>query len=280
MWQSAVDVSPAFTQVKKRSLEISTHTETTKKRVLLVDDHPLMRLGMGQLIDRQPDLMVCGQAEDAYEALECVAKLKPDIIVLDLTLKDSDGLEVLKNVNTQYPAIPVLVLSIHAESLYAELALRAGAEGYVMKTEPLANVLSAIRRVLTGGIYVSESMTSRMLQRHAHGPTAVEALPIERLTDRERQVLHLLGHWHTTREIAKVLHLTIKTVENYREKLKAKLNLDYASALVQYAVEWTQNAKRGQSAHSRTSHDLFALKKTPRRHAEPPNGRCVPAPFS
>ncbi len=234
---------------------ISTHTEATKKRVLLVDDHPLMRLGMTQLIDRQSDLIVCGQAEDAHEALKCVANLNPDVVVLDLTLKDSDGLEVLKNINAQYPTIPVLVLSIHAESLYAELALRAGAEGYVMKSEPLANVLSAIRRILTGGIYVSESMTSRMLQKHARGPTVAEALPVERLTDRERQVLHLLGHWHTTRQIARELHLSIKTVENYREKLKAKLNLDSASALVQFAVEWTQNSTRDSSGHAATSHD-------------------------
>jgi len=232
---------------KKRRLVISTHTETTKKKVLLVDDHPLMRLGMSQLIDRQPDLFVCGQAEDANEALKSVANLNPDVVVLDLTLKDSDGLEVLKNINAQHPTIPVLVLSIHAESLYAELALRAGAEGYVMKSEPLANMLAAIRRILKGGIYVSESMTSRMLHQHARGPTTVEALPIERLTDRERQVLHLLGHWHTTRQIAKELHLSIKTVENYREKLKAKLNLDSASALVQFAVEWAQNSKRDLS---------------------------------
>jgi DNA-binding NarL/FixJ family response regulator len=244
-----------FTKGNKRSPVISTHTETTKKRVLLVDDHPLMRLGMSQLIDRQPDLMVCGQAEDANEALKSVANLNPDVVVLDLTLKDSDGLEVLKNINAQHPTVPVLVLSIHAESLYAELALRAGAEGYVMKSEPLANVLSAIRRVLTGGIYVSESMTSRMLHQHARGPTTVETLPIERLTDRERQVLRLLGHWYTTREIARVLHLSIKTVENYREKLKAKLNLDSASALVQFAVEWTQNSKRNPSDNAGSTHD-------------------------
>src|SRR5436190_6653852 len=240
---------------RKRRLVIGTQTEITKKKVLLVDDHPLMRLGMGQLIDRQPDLMVCGQAEDATEALRSVANLNPDVVVLDLTLKDSDGLEVLKNIKAQHPTIPVLVLSIHAESLYAELALRAGAKGYVMKSEPLANVLAAIRRVLTGGIYVSESMTSRMLQKHARGATAVEALPLERLTDRERQVLHLLGHWHTTREIARVLHLSIKTVENYREKLKAKLNLDSASALVQFAVEWTRSSKRDPLDSAGSSHD-------------------------
>ena len=124
-----------------------------------------------------------------------------------------------------------------------------------MKSEPLANVLGAIRRVLEGGIYVSESQTSRMLQKHARGPTTAEALPLERLTDRERQVLRLLGQWHTTREIARVLHLSIKTVENYREKLKAKLNLDSASALVQYAVEWTQNSKTDPADNTGASQD-------------------------
>jgi DNA-binding NarL/FixJ family response regulator len=247
--------SRAFPRGNKRGRVIITHTEATKKSVLLVDDHPLMRLGMSQLISGQPDLMVCGQAEDANQALQCVADMEPNIVVLDLTLKDSDGLEVLKNINALYPTVPVLVLSIHAESLYAELALRAGAKGYVMKSDPLANVLTAIRRVLTGGIYVSDSMTSRLLNQHARGPTAVETLPLERLTDRERQVLRLLGHWHTTREIASLLHLSMKTVENYREKLKAKLNLDSASALVQFAVEWAQSAKRDQSTDSGTSPD-------------------------
>jgi DNA-binding NarL/FixJ family response regulator len=218
-----------------------------KKKILLVDDHPLVRLGIGQLFDQQPDLTVCGQAENAEGALDGMARLKPDVVVLDLTLKDSDGLEVLKNIHTQYPTIPVLVLSIHSEAMYAEMALRAGAKGYVMKSEPLANVLASVRRVLAGGIYLSEPMASHLLHLHARGATAVEASPIERLSDRERQVLHLIGQWQTTRQIASQLHLSIKTVEHHREKLKAKLNLASASDLVQYAVQWAQNNKGGQS---------------------------------
>ena len=202
---------------------------------------------MGALVDRQQDLMVCGQAEDACGALEGVGRLKPDAVVLDLTLKDSDGLEVVKNINAQYPAVPVLVLSIHAETIYAELALRAGAKGYVMKTEPLATVVSAIRRVIAGGIYVSESMASHLLQQQARGPS--EFSPVDRLSDRERQVLHLIGQWHTTRQIAKELHLSVKTVEHYREKLKTKLNLDSAATLVQYAVKLTQNQPRHSPAN-------------------------------
>src|SRR6266404_1427933 len=216
----------------------------TKKRVLLVDDHALVRAGLGQMIDRQPDLTVCGQAEDAREALERVAGLKPDVVILDLTLKDGDGLDVLKDIRIRHPAIPVLVLSIHAESVYGELALRAGAQGYLMKSEPLENMLSAIRRVLAGSIYLSESMANRMLQQHTRGAAVAETAPLERLSDRERQVLHLIGQWHTTRQIAKELHLSIKTVEHHREKLKTKLNLGSAAALVQYAVNLTQNPPR------------------------------------
>ena len=190
---------------------------------------------------------MCGEAEDAQGALERVTDLKPDVVILDLSLKDSDGLEVLKDIRIQHPNIPVLVLSIHNECLYGELALRAGAKGYVMKSEPLENMLSAIRRVLLGGIYVSESMSDRMLQQRARSPIATEASPLERLSDRERQVLHLIGQWHTTRQIARELHLSIKTVEHYREKLKAKLNLDSAAALVKYAVELAQSPGPGQS---------------------------------
>ena len=156
-------------------------TEGKKFRILLVDDHPLVRLGIGQLINRQPDLKVCGEAEDAREALECATSLKPDVVILDLTLKESDGLEVLKDICIQHPTVPVLVLSIHAESLYGELALRAGAKGYVMKSEPLANMLSAIRRVLAGGIYVSESMADRMLHHRARRPVEMDSSPLDRL---------------------------------------------------------------------------------------------------
>jgi DNA-binding NarL/FixJ family response regulator len=217
------------------------HTGGRQAKVLLVEDQAVVRLGVTQLIAQQPDLAVCAQAEDAPEAIGAIAASSPDVAVVDLTLKSSDGLELVKNIRAQYPKLPVLVLSGHSESIYAEQSLRAGAKGYVMKTEPLSQILTAIRRVLSGGVYLSEPMTAKMLEQQTRGPAAAETSPLQRLTDRERQVLHLIGQWHSTREIAGTLHLSIKTVEHYREKIKEKLNLTSASELVQYAVRWTQN---------------------------------------
>jgi len=209
-------------------------------KVLLVEDQAVVRLGIAQLIAQQPDLTVCAQLEDAPEAIEAIAASSPDVAVVDLTLKTSDGLELVKNIRAQYPKLPVLVLSGHSESIYAELALRAGAKGYVMKNEPLSHILAAIRRVLSGGVYLSEPMTAKFLQQQVADQAAPESSPLQRLTDRERQVLHLIGQWQSTRQIALSLHLSIKTVEHYREKIKEKLNLASAAELVQYAVRWTQ----------------------------------------
>jgi len=217
-------------------------------KVLLVEDQAVVRLGIAQLIAQQPDLTVCAQLEDAPEAIEAIAASSPDVAVVDLTLKTSDGLELVKNIRAQYPKLPVLVLSGHSESIYAELALRAGAKGYVMKNEPLSHILAAIRRVLSGGVYLSEPMTAKFLQQQVADQAAPESSPLQRLTDRERQVLHLIGQWQSTREIARTLHLSIKTVEHYREKIKEKLNLTSAAELVQYAVRWTQSPAPGSSA--------------------------------
>jgi DNA-binding NarL/FixJ family response regulator len=218
---------------------------TEKKRVFLVDDHPLVRLGVRQLIDGQPDLEICGQADDAREALEGVARSKPDVVVMDLTVKSADGLDVLKRITTRFPNLPVLILSVQAESIFAELVLRAGARGYVMKSESLADVLSAIRRVIRGGVYLSDAMSAGVTARHRRGSRAGAMSPLDRLSERERQVLLLLGHWHTTRQAAQKLGLSVKTVEHYRERLKAKLSLDSAAALVQYAVQWAQQSGPG-----------------------------------
>jgi len=226
----------------------SSQPGTHQWRVLLVEDQAVVRLGVTQLIAQQPDLAVCAQVEDAPEAIEAIATSSPDIAVVDLTLKTSDGLELVKNLRAQYPKLPVLVLSGHSESIYAELSLRAGAKGYVMKNEPLSNILTAIRRVLSGGVYLSEMMTAKMLQQQTGHQTAIDTSPLQRLTDRERQVLHLIGQWQSTRQIASTLHLSIKTVEHYREKIKEKLNLASASELVQYAVRWTQSPASGAPA--------------------------------
>jgi DNA-binding NarL/FixJ family response regulator len=219
-----------------------------RAKVLLVEDQAVVRLGIAQLIAQQPDLTVCAQLEDAPEVIGAIAASSPDVAVVDLTLKTTDGLELVKNIRAQYPKLPVLVLSGHAESIYAELALRAGARGYVMKNEPLSHILAAIRRVLSGGVYLSEQMTAKLLQRQAGNQTTADSSPLQRLTDRERQVLHLIGQWQSTRQIARTLHLSIKTVEHYREKIKEKLNLTSAAELVQFAVRWTQGPASGPPA--------------------------------
>src|SRR3989442_4748928 len=237
-------------RMKKKSPQPNSplHPGEHRAKVLLVEDQAVVRLGIAQLIAQQPDLAVCAQLEDAPEAIGAIAASSPDVAVVDLTLKTSDGLELVKNIRAQYPELPVLVLSGHSESIYAELSLRAGAKGYVMKTEPLSHILTAIRRVLSGGVYLSELMTAKLLQQQASDQGAVETPPLQRLTDRERQVLDLIGQWHSTRQIALTLHLSIKTVEHYREKIKEKLNLASASELVQYAVRWTQSPAPGPPA--------------------------------
>ena len=225
-----------------------------KAKVLLVEDQAVVRLGIAQLIAQQPDLAVCAQLEDAPEAMAAIAASSPDVAVVDLTLKTSDGLELVKNIRAQFPKLPVLVLSGHSESIYAELSLRAGAKGYIMKNEPLSHILAAIRRVLCGGVYLSEQMTAKLLQQQAGDQAAVESSPLRRLTDRERQVLHMIGQWQSTRQIASTLHLSIKTVEHYREKIKEKLNFTSVVELVQYAVRWTQGPE-SQSAAPDTGSD-------------------------
>ena len=223
---------------KSKPPDSPSHPGEPKAKVLLVEDQAVVRLGITQLVAQQPDLAVCAQVEDAPEQLRSRgARLVASPVEAPAR---ADGLELVKNIRAQYPKLPVLVLSGHSESIYAELSLRAGAKGYVMKTEPLSLILTAIRRVLSGGVYLSELMTAKLLQQQVGDQAAVETSPLQRLTDRERQVLHLIGQWQSTRQIARALHLSIKTVEHYREKIKEKLNLTSASELVQYAVRWTQ----------------------------------------
>ena len=213
-----------------------------KARVLLVDDHQVVRFGIGQLINQQPDFAVCGEAATASAAMQAIATLRPDVAIVDLSLDGSDGLELVKNINAQHPKLPVLVLSMHDEGLYAELALHAGAMGYVMKHEPVQNILAAIRKVRSGAIAVSEATATRLLVRQTRGSSATPASPIERLTDRELQVFQLIGQWKGTRSIAAELHLSIKTVEYYREQIKEKLNLKNAAELMQLARYWIDGA--------------------------------------
>lgn len=210
--------------------------------MLLVDDHPILRKGLAQMINMEQDLTVCGEAEEAGKAFELVGTLQPDVAVVDISLKTGNGIELVKNVKARYPELPILVLSMHDESLYAERALRAGSLGYIMKEEATEQVLVAIRRVLKGEIFLSEKMKSRMLQQlTTGGRNKVVVSPIENLTDRELEVFRLIGEGRSTRQIAGELHLSVRTVEAYREYIKSKLNLRNATELVQHAFHWVHH---------------------------------------
>jgi DNA-binding NarL/FixJ family response regulator len=211
-----------------------------RKRILLVDDHAVVRFGIAQLINRQTDLVVCGEEEDASKALTAIDRLKPDLVIADLSLKDSSGLELMRNIKAQHPGLPMLVVSVHDESMYAEIAFRAGALGYLMKQEALEKIPAAIRRVLSGNIYVSDALGARMLQQQVRGQTDVNESPVKALSDRELEVFQLIGRWRKTKEIALELHLSVKTIEYYREQIKRKLNLKDAAELTQYATAWVQ----------------------------------------
>jgi len=216
---------------------------TRKNRVFVVDDHPIVRQGLALLINREWDLQVCGEAEDAQTAIQSVATARPDILVVDISLNGPDGLDLLKDIRIRYPEMPVLILSMHDESLYAERALRAGAQGYIMKQEATEKVLVALRRILNHEIYVSERIANRMLQRYIGSPSIGKPSSIADLTDRELEVFRLIGEGHSTRQIAEELHISVKTVESYQAHIKDKLSLRSARELVQHAIQWSINEK-------------------------------------
>jgi len=220
-----------------------TAIATNKSKVFVVDDHPIVRQGLALLINRESDLIVCGEAEDAQTAVQAVATAKPDILVVDISLNGPDGLDLLKDIRTKYADLPVLILSMHDESIYAERALRAGAQGYIMKQEATDKVLVALRRILSGEIYVSERIANRMLQRYIGGPGPGRPSSIADLTDRELEVFRLIGEGHSTRQIAEELHISVKTVESYQAHIKEKLSLRSARELVQHAIQWSTSEK-------------------------------------
>jgi len=219
--------------------------QAKKYRVLLVDDHPIVRQGLALLIDREADLSVCGEAEGAHTAFHAIETLRPDIVVLDISLNGPDGLEVLKEIRVKTGSLPVLILSMHDESIYAERAMRAGANGYIMKQEATEKVLVAIRRILQGDVYLSDRLTTTMLQQYVRGGAATKSSPLLNLTDRELEVFRLIGEGHGTRQIADELHLSVKTIESYQAHIKEKLALRNARELVQHAIEWTVNLNGG-----------------------------------
>ncbi len=217
--------------------------QIAKKRVVIVDDHPPMRKGLAQLINQELDLEACGEAGNIPEALQVVENLKPDIVIVDMVLKDDSGLELLKDLKNRFPDLPALVLSMQNESIYAERALRAGARGYIMKEETTENVVKALRQVLSGEVYLSEKMSKKILNQIAGGNAGKGGLSVESLSDRELEVFQLIGRGIQSREIAKKLHLSVKTIESYREHIKVKLNLENAAQLTQTAIQWMQSQK-------------------------------------
>jgi DNA-binding NarL/FixJ family response regulator len=211
-----------------------------KIKILLVDDHPLVREGLANLIHQQPDLEVCGEAAGEPQALQLIGALQPQVAVIDLSLETGSGLELIKSVKAMHPAVAMLALSMHDESLYAERALRAGARGYLMKREAAKNVVQGIRAVLAGQLFVSEKVSQAMAQRFVGGG-ATDASPATLLSDRELEVFQLLGRGLTTRQIADHLHVGFKTVQAYSARIKEKLHLANATELLRAAMQWHEN---------------------------------------
>lgn len=212
-----------------------------KARIFLVDDHPLVREWLTNLIHQQPDLTVCGEAESAPQALEAVVKLKPDIAIVDISLKSGSGIELIKNIRTAASEVAVIVLSMHDEGLYAERALRAGARGYIMKRETAKKVIAAIRQVLEGKLYLSERLTSSFAEKFVGGDTSAPNPTVEQLSDRELEVFQLLGQGYETRQIAESLSISMKTVQAFCARIKEKLQLSSATELLREAVRWHEN---------------------------------------
>lgn len=213
------------------------------KRILLVDDHPVVRDGLAQLINRSGDLVVCGEAGEPMGAVRALEEMEPDLVIVDISLNGADGLDLIKQIRARWPALPILVLSMHNEELFAERVLRAGARGYIMKQEATRSVLTAIRKVLAGEVHLSGELQAHLLRRFVGGDGGRGRLPIDTLSDRELAVLELIGRGQGTRAVAGELKLSIKTVESYRDHIKKKLNLRTSTQLIQYAVHWVQDVQ-------------------------------------
>lgn len=214
-----------------------------ERKILLVDDHPVFRLGMSELINGAEGLVVCGDAENEKDALGQINRLRPDLVVVDITLKDSDGISLIKQISSLYPGLPVLVVSMHDESLYAERALIAGARGYIMKQEATLSIVGAIREVLSGKIYASQMLKENFFLRHLDPAYSQKDDPVRMLTDRELEVFRLFAQGCSSKEIADKLTLSIKTIGTYRERIKEKLNLKHFNELISYATQYMKNSE-------------------------------------
>jgi DNA-binding NarL/FixJ family response regulator len=233
-------------------MKVSTRAPTTgpQRRVLIVDDHPIVRQGLRRMIEPEPDLVVCGEVQTEREARAAIRALSPDIVIVDISLAQGDGLELVRDVHAQRPDLPMLVLSMHDELIYAERLLAAGASGYIMKHAASDQLLIALRQVLSGDVYLSESLAATLGRAGAEGTSSASGGgdPIERLSNRELQVLSLIGRGQSSREAAESLGLSVKTVETHRQSLKRKLNLLTNAQLLQYAINWYASGSNRPSA--------------------------------
>ncbi len=220
-----------------------TRAKTQNKitKILIVDDHPIFRKGLTQLINQGTNLTVCGEAEDAHKALEAISELNPDLVIVDISLKGIDGIELIRRIKTRFSNLSVLVVSMHDESFFAERALRSGARGYIMKQEAVEKVLEAIHKVLNGEIYVSDKIGLKMIEKFIDGKPDKMYSPLEALSDRELEVFQLIGQGLETRQIAKELHVSIKTVESYRAHIKEKFKIKTSTELLRYAIRWNES---------------------------------------
>lgn len=218
------------------------HVENNgKTKILVVDDHPIVRRGLMELINHEKDLFVCGQAEDAHQAMKGIRTLTPDMVIVDITLKEKNGMELIKDIKVQYPDLPVLALSMHDESLYAERALRAGAKGYIMKQEGTEKLITAIHKVLSGQVFINDKIAAKIVHKLVGSGPEVSVSSTDRLSDRELEVFLLIGRGFGTRQISEQLHLSIKTIETYRSHIKEKLNLSDSTEMLRYAIQWVNS---------------------------------------
>lgn len=243
------------------------------RHILVVDDHPLVRKGVRALLASEPDLAVAAEAANRGETLDILRREKIDLVILDISLEGSDGIEITKAIRAEFGPLPILIVSMHDETLYAERALRAGANGYIMKDELADNIAKTLRQVLEGKIYVSDNVRQKVLRDLTDHRTPVQSSPIERLSDRELEVFRRIGEGLGTREIAQQLHLSIKTIETYRAHIKEKLSLATASELTRSAVSWVENELRGRPAHEAAVPPPAAPAATPAAPVVPARGR-------
>jgi DNA-binding NarL/FixJ family response regulator len=229
--------TPARTTAPAPAKPASTEKKIS---VFIVDDHPLVRQGLAQVINAETDMMVCGEAEDAPKALHAVNAKDPDLVIVDISLRGNNGLELIKNIKALKHNLPILVFSMHDETVYAQRALRAGARAYVMKQESADKLVTAIRRIMSGDIYVSNRVADQVLHQLVNGSSDPGGSPVDRLSDRELEVIQLIGRGLSTREIASSLNLSVKTIESHRAHIKEKLNLRNATELVQFSVQWVE----------------------------------------